>query len=793
MCKPLPFITLNALFSSFRTRRDAVEELIKALPLTAEGEIEKCIPFSELSVEMAVYWLSLIEFLQEVNFESDDEDRLQDAICELSTFCDYLTKYVSILFARWPPCNHSIELFSDFRFSNYMKQAASETDENQGWTIQENQYKFQILIEILLKFDLGDEIGRRNLKTYIMNILSTETLEEGTIQKLVQCVENLIPELNERLQYFIDIVRSVIEPNSSIDFTNKAITQFVDNIRDPNIKVQVSALKLKILELREQETNASIEKDYTRLEKVSEELNGYTEEFIRLVNEYTAASNENSDLSAHLPNLSSTRKLSVESITHCLQICFYAIASKHTETLTPNMCHLYEDFIRRQMKSKQMVIRDWAIRCGATCSMLYENLTKDVYTELYMQFYLHHNTRIWTTSISATFELIDKYGFDYFEAVDDGNKISDKSKKTRQLYDTMGYLDETSEEESSLGKTSVDLMYLFGHFLDTCSELSIIKELVKGFCRLVLTGHYEKEDLVSKLMLKFFNPATDAEINQILAIFFETLIKRKRQECLAKALMKTLNTILEAPNDSPLHEVKPESVIKFVISSTLPMYCSAGLNIHNDIALQFLSVMNDNPDNKDLLKLLSKELLTLEVSDDHLLRTDLENASDNLLDRTLDGKTEEYIQTFKKILAGTYEKDRRTVAVTDADHDGDEVPSDEEDTRHLTRDNESNRDIVLIASDVNNIEDETQNNSLPVPPVSPRPSQTSTQKDPTIESAKSTTDKANNRSESVQRSQRREKEKTTEKDKSDSTIAAPEESIEQSRDEITVSRTVYLR
>lgn len=228
--------------------------------------------------------------------------------------------------------------------------------------------------------------------------------------------------------------------------------------------------------------------------------------------------------------------------------------------------------------------------------------------------------------------------------------------------------------------SGMDLMYLFGHFLDTLNEVSIIKALIVGFCRLVVGGHYTSEDLVSKLMLKFFNPATDPEINQILGIFFETLTKRRRQECLQKALIHTLFTILDAPNDSPLQDLKPETIIKFVINSTLPAY-TPGVNIHNEIATSFLQVMSEHASNKDLLKMLSKELLSLEISDDDEMRKDLREISETLLDRTIDGKTEAYIKSFQDVLAGTYkgpDRTRTTIPVTADQLDLDEVPTDDE-------------------------------------------------------------------------------------------------------------------
>lgn len=216
------------------------------------------------------------------------------------------------------------------------EQAVTDTDR---WSIQENQYKFITLIDILLTFDLGDEIGRQNLKAFISNILTVQIVNENNIHKLVQCIENIIPDRDMRLQYFIEIVRGIVDPNTSIDFTNRSITSLIEAVKDPNVKVKISALKLKILDLREQESIASQQKNYERLEKITEDLSSSTEEFIRLVNE--TGNLLNSSTGSLLSSLQS-KKVSVEWIQQCLLICFYAVASKHTDALTPNMCQLYK-------------------------------------------------------------------------------------------------------------------------------------------------------------------------------------------------------------------------------------------------------------------------------------------------------------------------------------------------------------------------------------------------------------------------------------------------------------------
>lgn len=198
------------------------------------------------------------------------------------------------------------------------------------------------LIEILLTFDLGDEIGRQNLKSFIANVLSSQIIDEYIVEKLVKCVESMMPDPDIRLQYFIDIVRGIIDPNSSIDFADKAVVALIDSIKDPDAKLKISRLKFKILELREQESVASQEKNYALIEKIAEDLVTCNEDMVRLLNRFNTSVEGIPDPNASILASFQPKKLSIKSIEQCLQICFYAVASKHTNSLTPNMCKLYQ-------------------------------------------------------------------------------------------------------------------------------------------------------------------------------------------------------------------------------------------------------------------------------------------------------------------------------------------------------------------------------------------------------------------------------------------------------------------
>lgn len=195
------------------------------------------------------------------------------------------------------------------------------------------------------------------------------------------------------------------------------------------------------------------------------------------------------------------------------------------------------------------------------------------------------------------------------------------------------------------------------HILESTMDAKISKVLMTGYCRIILHGHYKSRDIISKFLLSYFNPATEPEINQLLGVFFKNLIQKKRQECLQEALIPTLITLLDAPYDSPLQEIKMDVIVQYVIESTRPIYCSTGLNLHNQLAIMFFQLMTENLENKNVLQIFSKELLVLEVSDDPTLKTDLKACVDKLLENpNLDPKTIKNVVTFKEMLEGTYKK-----------------------------------------------------------------------------------------------------------------------------------------
>ncbi|XP_059225519.1 condensin complex subunit 3 [Stomoxys calcitrans] len=603
-------------------KRQGKEEIIACLPLETEDTFYRCVPHSKLTIESAFYWQCLTEHLQQEMAEEIDA-----IIPELSVFCSFVDGY-----------------------------CLSHKREMDKFESMEFQYILLSLMELLYTYDLGDEIGRGHLQNLLENLLKNYALDEKVIEVIVKCAENLITNQETRHQFFLDIINDLCglsAKQQDLVHDRNLISELLANSTDADLNLKLSSLKVKILDLEEQEMNYVQMKDYVRAQQIIEVKNTVTEEFTNLLRPLLDKRNSESD-DAVQPQFS--RVVKHECILRSLQVTYYMVVSKRVKTLGHATCRLYNDFIFRNIASNQIVIRDWALKCGAAFSMLYEPLAKDVFDELYAQFFKNHNIRIWETAITCIFELLDRYGVDSFIVQEEQSK---SKKNGRQLYNTLEFIDvdDDTGQSTTLGQ-GVGVIYMMSHFLDTCDDLCILRAIIDGFCRLVLHGHIENRDIMEKLLLRYFNPTTEPEINQILSVFLENLIQNRKQRLLQPCLMATVNSVLSAPYDSPLHDIRPETITHFIIDTTRPD-ALPGINSehsHNMLAFIFLNEMVNNPNNKELCKLLAKDLLSLEINltIDTKLKNEMKELADKIIQNKFDPKIVKNIIDFKDMLDGVF-------------------------------------------------------------------------------------------------------------------------------------------
>ena len=610
-------IALTEIFKK-RKMKDVVASL------TFSEEFQNCLPLDKISLEALIVWKVIIESHQKYvdskrkdGIEEENDDNLdesvnkdqsiltQELLPELSVFCDFMEKYLS--------------------------EQNSYADEK--WKKMIFNYCVLTLLEIVQLYDFGDEIGRGKLKLLLRKVLIEHTVSEDVVHQIVLIIEQLIDNVEERLDFFNSIVKEIVEPNASSAYMRKSvIDDIIEKSNDMNLQLEVTKLKLELMELKELESNYVEKKQYSEAQKIAEQEATLMEKMANVLK--TASEHLNSTTSdsiqESISSLLISKKLSQCDLVKNLQISYYMIVSKGVKSLTHNVLSLYKDFVRRHLDSHDTTVRVWALKTATAYSMLYEGLSKETYLTLKSQLFRNTNIPIWEVSIGCIFELLDRYGFDKMETTDDEENPDkslnqSKSKKSgRTLY--------TADIEQEEIMNTIEITQMMLHIMESSADVRIYKTILIGFCRIILHGHFCTREIVSKFLLAYFNPATEPEINQLLGVFFERLIQNKLQECLQEALVPTLLTLWAAPYDSPLQEVKIETILKYVIESTRPVYCSSGLNLHNTIAIKFLEIMLDNKQNKDTLRVFSKELLVLEISDDSSLKKDLIVLVDQLLD-----------------------------------------------------------------------------------------------------------------------------------------------------------------
>ncbi|XP_038109022.1 uncharacterized protein LOC6054503 [Culex quinquefasciatus] len=114
-------------------------------------EEDKTIPLKNLTIETAICWQALLKILQHT-----ESYELDAYMVDLTAFCNYIKT-----FADTPTlCNYIRQLAYD---------PSMTTDKLQKMYFQS---MMQVLLEIVASYDLGDEVGRKNLKKVLAEMLA---------------------------------------------------------------------------------------------------------------------------------------------------------------------------------------------------------------------------------------------------------------------------------------------------------------------------------------------------------------------------------------------------------------------------------------------------------------------------------------------------------------------------------------------------------------------------------------------------------------------------------------------
>lgn len=638
--------------------------MIGYLGLSSNTQFKNCLSDKKSTLEMFLVWKAVAmchqDYLEgrrkggfgmkELQQDDDDDEEAThhnetisnvEVLPELSTFCDYINRFAA-----------------EYKFD----------DENEK--LQKNYFNqcIVVLLEIVQLNDLGDELGKKRLHVLLRNLLLNYDLHEYAIKKISQIINETIPNVDGRLDFFNEIINEYVKAGVQTEFGRQSIIEDLIAKSGIDIKVKANKIKLRMMDLKEEEASLAEKRQYGECQEKKDEyskLNSELIELLRPIAENASVESKTSLLLFETLSNTSIKKHKNSETLKFLKICYYAINSKGVKNMTREVLTIYNEFVRYHLESKEVYCRIWALKTATAYSLLYDALSNEIFNALKSQIFRNTQVFIWECSIECIIDLILRYGIEALENPEnrlDGtsNSLANISQNRsrrgggRTLYTDNDGDGEEDETEMDLIK-SVDIMSMLLHVIEQNVDKRIHKVTIIGICKLILSGIHCTRDIVSKFLLMYFNPATDAEISQILGIFLENIVKLKKQEILHSALIPTIITLVEAPHDSPLREVKLETVLKYIVGATRPVFCSNGLNLHNIISMKLLEFMRENSDSKDILKIFSKELLEMEVSDDPLLRKDLTKQIEIVLkESNADTRTKKYLTDFRDILNGNY-------------------------------------------------------------------------------------------------------------------------------------------
>ncbi|KAL1398235.1 hypothetical protein pipiens_009123 [Culex pipiens pipiens] len=191
-------------------------------------EEDKTIPLKNLTIETAICWQALLEFLQHT-----ESDELDAYMVDLMAFCNYIKT-----FADTPTlCNYIRQLAYD---------SSMTTDKLQKMYFQS---MMQVLLEIVASYDMGDEVGRENLKKVLADMLACGDLGEGNVKTIMAIFERWVGGVEERFRFCLDLINGILEP-SRTDVSNTSrslVDEYLEKNSDKSLQMKSFSLCLNIM------------------------------------------------------------------------------------------------------------------------------------------------------------------------------------------------------------------------------------------------------------------------------------------------------------------------------------------------------------------------------------------------------------------------------------------------------------------------------------------------------------------------------------------------------------------
>ncbi|XP_067204623.1 condensin complex subunit 3 isoform X2 [Linepithema humile] len=622
-------LTLQMLF-----KNASVKTLLEQVPI---DKSTKLIPVKNLSNENVLYWKCVIQHL----YRLSSTEEVELILPELSKFCEYIHEFIAFISSK-----------------------SRET-----WEKECHTFILLQLFEICKTYDLADEVGRKNLNDLIIDTLMSDHCNSKIIDCIVNHLTKVVPNPNSMLDAVANVISEIRLPSKE-----SAVTQQVTAEQQHENKMQKARLKVQILELEDELYDAVKEEKFLEADKLKDKIKDLKEKMNQLSEAPLPEAAMNDDDMREEKNDTAT-------MVKCLSILYTAVQTNSIRALTPTLRSMMS-IVVQSLDHPDDNVHILALKVLTVYCLLDKELAKKHIMIFFYQFSLEQETReIWLTALKGIFDLLLRYGLEYFEILqnpEDENSMQNKCEKSRSLYTRENSITSLNKTMSINKTTEIEegscnfIKILTGLLDNSNQDLRFIA--IEGLCKLLVNQRISSSSLISRLIILCYNPvnANDLYLQQCLSTFFGQFIIciPDAQEMLENAYLPTLRALCNAPDISPLQEIDGYHVSRFILS-LMKQKCRKSngkpLYNHNNLAFTILAEIL-NPESKIDQEILVRSLpnLYIEIEDSQSkqnLREAIENVMKTIMDS--DKRLLTYVQRFKKRLEGSSE----TVAEIDVENE----------------------------------------------------------------------------------------------------------------------------
>ncbi|KAL1512881.1 hypothetical protein ABEB36_002391 [Hypothenemus hampei] len=464
----------------------------------------------------------------------------------------------------------------------------------------EKQFIIEQLFHILKIYDLTEPFLTKTAHSIVENFLKNGTFLDGPIKTIVGILNPLFPDEDSKFRFGMEIVSDIINPLNVEEEAKK----------DEETRFQLAKLKVQLRELEMEQESAITSSDFLKANNLKEQIEIVSHQIVAHNNFVTT--NQQTNL----------KKIDdMEVICKCLDIAFAFLQTAKIKKLTPSMISFKEDLLIDYLMYETEVVRLKALRCFAVCCIFDQVSARQgihIFSVPILAYEAEEDCsiQILLVSIAAVADLLGIYGYDLI------------AKPTESPSDS---IDEEHQRVFTGGTSLSAVLKGLVNLMDDEDE-EIQMAACNGLCKLLLQNPAINPAIISRLILKWCNPTSEAPQVTIIGHALKVFAGLTGiEQHLEKAIIITIETLANAPDISPLANVDINDVVDLMLA--LCKMTRQNQIINYNLTMELCKIMRVSPEPSALL-VYSKILFKFEVPDDKVVLQQISDIIEIIRERT---------------------------------------------------------------------------------------------------------------------------------------------------------------